>query len=218
MFDGLFSGTSTNLGHLRLQTYVNSESHEECRPLLESFVESQKTFGYPLPRIVVLDMPGRDESLIHETIPSVKEYQEEIDRLTALQLEVWDEEQMEGLSDVALPMPTPLPMPTLAPAEQKSRIKITRTEADAANFATALLAMKQRSSATHIEAMALDTECDTRRNASGMINWSGLPELLQIGYDDNGIKLAWLIQLKKISKLHVALKTLLASQGESKRV
>jgi hypothetical protein len=33
-------------------------------------------------------MPGRDESLIHETIPSLKEYQEELDRIAALRLEV----------------------------------------------------------------------------------------------------------------------------------
>jgi hypothetical protein len=93
MYDGLFSATSANLGHLGLQTYVNGESHEECRPLLESFVETQKTFGHPLPRIVVSDMPGRDESLIHEIIPSVKTHQEELDRMAALQLEVRDEEQ-----------------------------------------------------------------------------------------------------------------------------
>jgi hypothetical protein len=58
--------------------------------------------------------------------------------------------------------------------------------------------------------MALDTECDTRQNTDGTINWSGLPEVLYIGYDNNGIKLAWIIQLKKISKLPVALNTLLA--------
>jgi hypothetical protein len=112
---------------------------------------------------------------------------------------------MDVPSDVALPTPT------LTPGKQRIRIKITRTEANTANFATALLAMKQRSSSTYIEAMALDTECDTRQKASGMINWSGLLEVLQIGYDDNGIKLAWLIHLKKISKLPVALRTLLAS-------
>ena len=33
MFDGLFSATSANFGHLRLQTDVNGESHDECRPL-----------------------------------------------------------------------------------------------------------------------------------------------------------------------------------------
>jgi hypothetical protein len=81
----------------------------------------------------------------------------------------------------------------LTPAKQRIRIKITRTEADTANFATALLAMKQRSSSTYIKAIALGTECDRRKNASGTIIWSGLPEVLQIGYDDNGIKLAWLI-------------------------
>jgi hypothetical protein len=114
MYDGLFSATSTNLGHLRLQTYVNGESHEECRPLLESLVESQKTFGHPLPRIVVSDMmPARDESLIHEIIPSVKAHQEELDRMAALQREVRDEEQT-ALPDVVLPTPT------LTPAEQRS--------------------------------------------------------------------------------------------------
>jgi hypothetical protein len=51
---------------------------------LESFVESQKTFGHPPPRIDVSDMLERDESLIHETIPSLKEYQEELDRIAAL--------------------------------------------------------------------------------------------------------------------------------------
>jgi hypothetical protein len=45
---------------------------------------SQKTFGHPLPRIVVSDMPGRDESLIHETIPSEKAYKEEFDIIAAL--------------------------------------------------------------------------------------------------------------------------------------
>jgi hypothetical protein len=44
-----------------------------------------------------------------------------------------------------------------------------------------------------------------------MIDWSGPPEVLQIGYDDNRIKLAWIVQLKKILTLPVVLKTLLAS-------
>jgi hypothetical protein len=102
--------------------YANGESHEECQPMLESFAESQKTFGHPLPRIVVvLDMPGRDESLIHETIPSVKAYQEELDRKAALQLEVQDEEQT-GPPDMVLLTPM------LTQAEQRSGIKIrTRT-------------------------------------------------------------------------------------------
>jgi hypothetical protein len=172
---------------------------------LESFVESQKMFGHPLPRIVVLDMPGRDESFIHKIIPSMKARQEEIDRMAALRLEAWDEEQQAALLDVVLLTPTH------TPAEQRSRIKITRTKADTASFATALLASKQRSSSTHVKAaMALDTECDTRQNTDGMMNRSGLPEVLYIGYDNNRIKLAWIIQLKKISKLPVALKTLLA--------
>jgi hypothetical protein len=65
MYDGIFSATSTNLGHLRLQTYVNGESHEECRPLLESLVESQKTFGHPLPRIVVSDSDASERRKPH---------------------------------------------------------------------------------------------------------------------------------------------------------
>jgi hypothetical protein len=85
---------------------------------LESFVESQKMFGHPLPRIVVLDMPGRDESFIHKIIPSMKAHQEELDRMAALPLEVQDEEQT-ALPDVVLLTPT------LTPAEQRSRIKIS---------------------------------------------------------------------------------------------
>jgi hypothetical protein len=41
------------------------------------------------------------------------------------------------------------------------------------------------------------------------LEWSS--RSASIGYDDNGIKQAWIIQLKKISKIPVALKTLLAS-------
>jgi hypothetical protein len=69
--------------------------------------------------------------------------------------------------------------PTLTPAEQRSRKKINRTKAGTANFATALHALKQRSSSTHVEAaMALDTKCAKRQNTDGMINWSGLPGVL----------------------------------------
>jgi hypothetical protein len=201
MYDGLYSGTSTNLGHIRIQSYVNGESHDECRPLLESFVESQQIFGHPLPRIVVSDMPGRDESLIHEMIPSVKEYQEELDKLAALQAED------QRTEPTILPELVALPTPTLSQAEQDSQIKITITETDTINFATALLATMDEREST----MSLDTECKTTRNASGMINWSGLPEVLQIGYDNDGTKMAWLIHLKKIPKLPPVLKILLES-------
>ncbi len=201
MYDGLYSGTSTNLGHIRIQSYVNGESHDECRPLLESFVESQQIFGHPLPRIVVSDMPSRDESLIHETIPSVKEYQEKLDKVAALQA---DDQRTEP---TILPELVALPKPTLTQAEQESRIKITTTETDTINFATALLATMDKRDWT----MSLDTECKTTRNASGMINWSGLPEVLQIVYDNAGTKMVWLIHLKKVPKVPPVLETLLES-------
>jgi hypothetical protein len=127
---------------------------------LESFVESQQIFGHPLPRIVVLDMPGRDESLIPETLPSVKEYQEELDQLAALQAEDQD------TKPTVLPELVALLTPTLTQTEQDSQIKITTTETDTINFATALLATMDKSELT----TALGTECKTTWNASGMIN------------------------------------------------
>jgi hypothetical protein len=103
-----------------------------------------------------------------------------------------------------------LPAPTLTPAEQSSQTKITRTEADTANFAITLLA-KNKVALHSISRLLLLTLSVIRQNADGMINRSGLPEVLQIGYyDDYGIKLAWIIHLKKILKLPVALKILLA--------
>jgi hypothetical protein len=50
---------------------------------------------------------------------------------------------------------------------------------------------------------SLDTEwcCDTHQNPNGQVTWSGLPELMQIGYYHDGIRAkAWLIPLTKISK------------------
>ena len=205
VFDGLFSGTSTNIGHVRIQSYVQGEGHDQARPLLNNFTATQRTYGHPFPRHVFSDMPARDESLIHETIPSVKEYQDVLDSMAALQLDDEVDTVMEDDS------PQPLSTPTLSPEDQMAMIRITDTLESTSNFATALLASK--SDAVPLMGkvvLSLDTECDTTRNARGDINWSGAPELLQIGFSEDGVKKAWLIPLQRMaSKIPPALKTFL---------
>jgi hypothetical protein len=85
--------------------------------------------------------------------------------------------------------------------DRQNCIKITESALDNAKFASTLI--MDYSGYNGRVVFSLDTEwcCDTHQNPNGQVTWSGLPELMQIGYYHDGIRAkAWLIPLTKISK------------------
>ena len=89
-------------------------------------------------------------------------------------------------------------------------MKVTWTQAEAKNFAMAIL-----SDSTIDNVFSLDTECDTKTNEHGTVYWSGPPVLLQIGCrsKNGGDPKAWLLPLGKIKSLPQAVVQLLQDRG-----
>ena len=75
---GLLTITSTPLGLIRSRIFVNGENNEQTKPVLEAIRETQEECGHPPTKIAFADNPKQATGVIHDALPSVKEYQEEL--------------------------------------------------------------------------------------------------------------------------------------------
>jgi hypothetical protein len=195
LFDGLFCGTG-DIGHIRMHGLAHGEGHDQIRPHIKSFVDTQLAYGHPLPTHASTDKPSTDCGMLQEELVSLKNRQEELDLLQSASSLITLEEE--------------LPMCIWAEKDIARRVMISKKVDEINNVAIAMLQlMMDRPQDKRV--LSLDTECDTRRNpATGNICWSGQPALLQIGYkNEEGISCAWLIQISALKALPSSLRNLL---------
>jgi hypothetical protein len=77
VFDGFLSATSTNLNHIRFRCFTHGEGHDQSRPILKAFVETQEAYGHPPPRHVFVDNLIQEERMILEELSSIKDRQDD---------------------------------------------------------------------------------------------------------------------------------------------
>lgn len=85
---GILSATTTNLGLIRLRSFVIREGHEQCQLLLHAFNKTQEEYSYPPPRITFADNPIAEEQMLPEELPSIQSYQKELHKLTTNLIQV----------------------------------------------------------------------------------------------------------------------------------
>lgn len=182
LFEGFFSATN-QLGQIRIQAFVQNEGHEQVRPLLKAFVETQEAYGHPLPTHAASDMPSRDKSLLTSEIEPLRVKQNEYDNNASA----------DSTSELPSQYPTCKLPDGLIPT-------ISKTSIDVNNFARSLHAILREQDAALI-LLGLDTECDTEISPfTGNVCSSGPPALLQIAYRDKGQMKVWLVQLSRLGK------------------
>lgn len=197
LFDGLLTATNET-GHVRIQALTHGEGHDQCRPLLKRFVETQLSYGHPLPTLASSDKPASDCAMLQEEIRSLEESQARLDALLPDEVTV---QEAGG---------TELPTATLTDKELTKRRVLSKNIDEISNFALALTEMMmQRPEKERV--LSLDTEADCDLNpVTGKVCKKHAPCLLQIGYrDDANISCGWLIQLSTHKDLPAALKSFL---------
>jgi hypothetical protein len=75
LFEGLLTATNEP-GHIRIQAITHGEGHDQCRPLLKSFVQTQFSNGHPLPIIASTDKPSSDCAMLQRELVSLRKCQE----------------------------------------------------------------------------------------------------------------------------------------------
>ena len=78
IFKGLFTGTN-ELGEIRLQARLCSDSHEQLKTPLEAFKKTQQEYGLSPVEYVFTDDPARDAQFYKETFPSLRDTQRKLD-------------------------------------------------------------------------------------------------------------------------------------------
>ena len=68
------------VGEVRVQHHVVSDSHDQMKASFEAFIETTNQYGLPQPNLIFTDNPSRDDGFVTKTFQSVRE---EKDRLNA---------------------------------------------------------------------------------------------------------------------------------------
>ena len=81
VYVGLVTGLN-EVGEVRLQFHIVSDSHEQMRAAFEAFKKTAEAYGLPPLEVYSTDNPSGDSRMAKEVFPSLSRKQDELDQLT----------------------------------------------------------------------------------------------------------------------------------------
>jgi hypothetical protein len=198
----VFKGLVTRMnevGEVRIQFHVYSDSHEQMTAALEAFRRTACSLGLPPVRLFYTDNPAGDRQYFMRMLPSLRAQQDEFDALLS-QSETAGQTVLDLSSNKSLP---PYPF---------SNIYSVRVAATKPEIEHLIMALKEDMSGDKI---GLDAEWNVTKNSRGMQTGVSKVHLIQIAYRDSEGKVVVLIlQVGRLKQLPSCLHSLLGNTSK----
>jgi len=183
------------VGEVRMQFHVYSDSHEQMSAALEAFRGTTCSLGLPPVRLFYTDNPAGDKQYFMRMLPSLRAQQDEFDALVS-QSETRHTVPDVG-SDISLP---PYPFANI------SSVRVASTKPEIEHL---IMALKDDMTGDKI---GLDAEWNVTKNSIGMQTGVSKVQLIQIAYrDSEGKVVVLLLRVGRLKQLPSCLDSLLGN-------
>ena len=195
VFKGLVTGLN-EVGEVRMQFHVYSDSHEQMTAALEAFKGTACSLGLPPVRLFYTDNPAGDKQYFMRMLPSLRAQQDEFDALTT-------QSETAGHTVSAIgndKSQRPYPFANI------SSVRVASTKPEIEHL---IMALKEDMTGDKI---GLDAEWNVIKNSIGMQTGVSKVQIIQIAYRDSDAKVVVLIlQVGRLKQLPSCLNSLLGN-------
>ena len=180
IFKALVTGMN-ELGEVRIQFFVHTDSHDQMMCVLEAFKATNKTLGIEDPKYFVTDNPTADAAFVTSVFGSLQKQQQKLDDQC-----------------------TDIPLTPSSIDYSRNEVKVLSTDQEVNLAITAMWDVAKG------KVIGLDAEWTVTKNRYGQVTESGTVALIQIGYIDGDDKITTLlVRTNKMKRLPHRLASLL---------